>query len=110
MILERSFRVTLKNKIKNIILILVYILFGIVALFVPNREFGAFSVVICACLVYTRIDIIYALKPVGTIHARGSKYWFQKKGLLELYKKIKQIEEIILVVLALVLFILGIFL
>ena len=101
----------MKNKIKNAILIICYFVLGIAPLFIPNTVIAMINILIFNALIYLRIDITYALKPIDDIfHAWGMKYKFQKKGQLEKYKKIKQVEEIILVSLAVVLFALGIIL
>ena len=99
----------LENKIKNIILISLYAVLGVISVFLPNKDIGDFNAVVCFFLIITRFRIIYALKPTGIVHWDGSKYWFQKRGLLEKFKKMVQIEEKIFAVIALVLLILAIF-
>lgn len=99
----------LENKIKNIILISLYAVLGVISVFLPNKDIGDSNAIVCFLLIITRFRIIYALKPTGIVHWDGSKYWFQKRGLLEKFKKNLQIEEKILAALSAVLFILAIF-
>lgn len=82
---------------KSIILFTIYGLIAVVSivLIVLEKPFD-FVVAMAGILIAQRILIIRALKPNGLIHGNGLKYFYEKQGRLEDYKKILERSEIVM--------------
>ena len=99
----------MNKKGKHILLLFTYIVLTATLYFLQDINKGFFiSAVAFFLLIFVRVLIWYALKPIGFIHGNPIKYRCQKRGKLKEYKAVLEKIEIILVGLGSVCLIIGI--
>ena len=87
---------------KSIILFIIYGLVAVssIVLICLDKPFD-FVAAMTFILIVQRIRIIRALNPSGFIHGDGLKYFYEKRGMLEDFKRrCEKVEKVLLIIYA----------